>query len=330
MRGTRRATRSLAASGTVPSLAGCPSLRGRIMAWTTGVFALTLAIFAAIGIVEERRMVRDLETSQAAALLGHLAGMPEFQNDRRAAEARLALLQPSMRAAGGLVRLASLADVSGTVPRAGTLARWPLSLAGQPFELRYESDGKRLAALTMRTALIHGAHGVLSIGALLLGLWWILGRNLVAPLREISRAIDRMRAGNGWQFAIPRTDAELSPLVQAVAELGPGLEQQVYQWITAERRAAVATALSSIRRGSAEPMSRLVAAVAESEASAGSAEERARLPALRADLAMVAEALEREERYHVSEWTRLGRASAHASSKRPADGRGGSSASGRV
>ncbi|MBL8115521.1 MAG: hypothetical protein JNK60_21750 [Acidobacteria bacterium] len=292
------------------------------MAWTTGVFGLALAIFAVIGLVDQRRMVLDLETSQAVALLGHLAGMPEFQNDRRVAEARLVLLQPSMRTAGGVVRLTPLGAASGVEPRAGTLARWPLSLAGQPFELRYESDGKRLAALMRRTALVHALHGTLSIGALLFGLWWILGRNLVAPLREISRAIDRMRAGSGWQFVVPQTDAELSPLVRAVAELGPGLEQQVYQWITAERRAAVATVLSSIKRGSAEPMSRLDAAIVESEASAGSAEERVRFSALRADLGAVREALEREERYQLSEWTRLGRASVHAGSKRPAGGPG--------
>lgn len=296
------------------------------MAWTTGVFSLALAVFAAIGLVEQRRMVRDLEMSQAAALLGHLAGMPEFQNDRRVADARLALLQPSMRAAGGDVSLVSLAAASGVEPRAGTLARWPLSLAGQPFELRYESDGQRLAALMRRTALIHAVHGALSIGALLLGLWWILGRNLVVPLREISRAIDRMRAGSGWQFVVPRTDAELSPLVRAVAELGPGLEQQVYQWITAERRAAVATVLSSIRRASAEPMSRLDAAIVECEASAGSAEERVRFSVLHADLGAVREGLEREERYQLAEWTRLGRASVHAGSKRRAGGPGGAPA----
>ena len=312
MRGSRKGARNKETPGNTPGLARSPSLRGRITAWTTGVFGVTLAVFATIGIVEERRQVREFERLQATALLGHLARMPEFQKDRHAAEAQLALLQPSVETAGGVVRLAPLTVVSGGSPRAEALARWPLSLGGQPFELRYASDGKRLAALTMRIALLHTVLGTLSIGGLLLGLRWILGRNLVVPLHEISQAIDRMRAGNGWQFVAPRTDAELSPLVHSVAELGPGLEQQVEQWITAERRAAIATALSSLKKGFAEPMSRLTAALENAEATSESPADKARLSSVRADLAAVAEVLEREERYHLSEWARQGRASAHA------------------
>lgn len=288
-----------AAAGDVPKRAGWPSLRGRIMAWTTAVFGLTLGVFAVIWIGEVRGQVRDLEAAQADMLLGHLAGMPEFQADERAAQERLAALLPSLRRAGGEIRLAEPATGGPAGAQADTLARWPLSLEGRAFELRYESDGKRLAALMRRTALVHTAQALVAVAALVLGLWWILTRNLVVPLREICRALDRMRRGAGWRFAVPQTDAELSPLVQAVAELGPGLEEQVYEWITAERRAAVATALSSIENAVAGPLARIRTALAESETEAAAPEERERLRAVRANLDRLSDALTKGEQAHL-------------------------------
>ena len=279
--------------------AGWPSLRGRIIAWTTGVFGLTLGVFAVIWIGEVRSQIRDLEAAQARALLGHLAGMPEFQADERVARARLASLLPSLRRAGGEIRLVGLDTDNLTIPQTESLARWPLSLGGRAFELRYASDGKRLAKLTKRIAVAHSAQALLAVAALLLGLWWILTRNLVVPLREICRALDRMRLGGGWRFATPQTDAELSPLVQAVANLGPGLEEQVYEWITAERRTAVATALSSIERGVAVPLARLRTAMAESEESPAPPEERERRRALRADLDRISETLAKGAQEHL-------------------------------
>ena len=279
----------------VPPAAVGPSLRGRIIAWTIGVFILTLAIFAAIWVAEVRAQVRELEGAQAEALLGHLAGMPELHADERTARERLAQLTPSLRRAGGAVRLAPLPDEGTKTPRAGALARWPLTIAGRPFELRYESDGRLLSSLTKRTAVMHTLQAVLAAAALLAGLWWILTRNLVVPLREICRALERMRRGNGWRFVVPQTDSELSPLVHAVAELGPGLEEQVYQWIGAERRAAVAIALSSIERSTTGPLERMRATVTESEAAAASPEERAWLRSIQSDLHRVCEALENGE-----------------------------------
>jgi len=278
-----------------PKPAWWPSLRGRIIAWTTGVFGLTLGVFAVVWIGEVRGQIRDLESAQAEALLGHLAGMPDFQADESAARARLASLLPSLRRAGGDIVLVSPANESTSARRAETLASRPLSLGGRAFELRYQSDGKRLADLTKRTAVAHTVQALLAAGALLAGLWWILTRNLVAPLREICRALHRMRRGNGWLFTVPQTDAELSPLVQAVAALGPGLEEQVYGWITAERRAAVATALSSVERGVAGPLARVRAVVAEGEAETVAPEERARWRALRAELDRVSDALAKGE-----------------------------------
>jgi hypothetical protein len=277
---------------------GWPTLRGRITAWTTGVFALTLSVSAVIGVVEERSQVRGLEAAQAEALLGHLAAMAGFQGDAEAAKAQLAPLLPSLRRAGADLRLVALSEENAGGPRPEALARWPLSIGGRAFELRYEGDGRRLAALTKRAVLFHAAEAVLALGALLLGLRFILKRNLVDPLREISRAVDRMRGGGGWRFAAPQTDAELSPLVRAVSELGPGLEEQVSSWITVERRAAVAVALSSIQKSITEPLARARTAVAESQVLA-TPEERARLSSVRADLERIEEAFAREERYHL-------------------------------
>jgi hypothetical protein len=46
---------------------------------------------------------------------------------------------------------------------------------------------------------------------------------------------------------ILQTDAELEALAVAVKTLGPGLEQQVHQWVEAERRAAVALVSNDVR-----------------------------------------------------------------------------------
>lgn len=278
---------------------GWPTLRGRITGWTMGVFALTLSVSAAIGVVEERNQVRTLEAAQAEALLGHLAAMTGFQGDAEAAKAQLAPLLPSLRRAGANLRLAALAGEAGAGPQPEALARWPLSIGGRAFELRYESDGRRLTALTRRAVLFHAAEAAAALGALLLGLRYILKRNLVHPLREISRAVDRMRGGGGWRFVAPQTDAELFPLVRAVAELGPGLEEQVSEWLAVERRAAVAGALSSIQKSIAGPLSRVRAAVAGNEILPTAAEERARLSSVRADLERIGEAFAQEERYQL-------------------------------
>lgn len=278
---------------------GWPTLRGRITGWTLGVFALTLVASAVVGITEERSQVRALEAAQAEALLGHLAAMTGFQGEAEAAKAQLAPLLPSLRRAGANLRLVALGGDGSAGPQPEALARWPLSIGGRAFELRYESDGRRLTALTRRAVLFHAAEAALALGALLLGLRYILKRNLVDPLREISRAVDRMRGGGGWRFVAPQTDAELSPLVRAVAELGPGLEDQVSEWLAVERRAAVAGALSSIRKSIAGPLSRVRAAVAESGIPPTAAEERARLSSVRADLERIGEAFALEERYQL-------------------------------
>lgn len=298
--------------GTRPR--GWPTLRGRITGWTMGVFALTLSASAIIGVVEERNQVRTLEAAQAEALLGHLAAMTGFLGDAEAAKAQLAPLLPSLRRAGASLRLVALGGDGSAGPQPEALARWPLSIGGRAFELRYESDGRRLTALTRRAALFHAAEAAVALGALLLGLRYILKRNLVAPLLEISRAVDRMRGGGGWRFVAPQTDAELFPLVRAVAELGPGLEEQVSEWLAVERRAAVAGALSSIQKSIAGPLARVRAAVAESEVLPTAAEERVRLSSVRADLERIGEAFAQEERYQLIRSDSRGARPQHAQS----------------
>lgn len=277
-----------------PGGRGWPSVRGRITAWTAGVFTVALLVFAAVGILGERRRIRELEAAHAEGLLAHLAGMPELQGDPETATARLALLLPSLRSAGGEVRLVGLPP-DGAMAARCPLALWPLSLGGRAFELRYYSDGKRMRELTTHSLVVHLLYGVLALGALVGGLWWILTRSLVEPLRAIASVIDRITSGGGWLSVVPQTDAELCPLARSVLELGPGLESQVNEWIVAERRAGVAVALSSLHSVVEPPLERMRRTLEGTLPAAGDA-WRARSPLLLAELDLVEEALAREER----------------------------------
>ena len=81
------------------------SLRARIRLWTVAVSTVALALFTAAGVLEERRQLLDAESAHAAALLEHLARMPEFQ--KRAADAKsfLNVLRGSLRPVGGSLDL---------------------------------------------------------------------------------------------------------------------------------------------------------------------------------------------------------------------------------
>ncbi len=101
--------------------------------------------------------------------------------------------------------------------------------------------------------------------ALLAGTEWILRRKLMAPLRAIAHAVGLMRDGRGWAPRLPRIDEELRELSEALGGLGPGLEQQVHEWVEAERRGAIALALGRTKRHLQETTGRVLELLAELE-----------------------------------------------------------------
>jgi hypothetical protein len=226
------------------------SLRLRVGGWTVVVFTLALTLFTIVGILEDRRQILRAQAEQGRALLTHLSLMGEFRGDVPTANSHLALLRDSLVGTGGSLELVPATKEA----KNGLVARQLLPLAEGSFELRYVGDVTRLRELTRRSVLLHVAHGVVTLAILLAGMEWILRRNLIAPLRSLSREVDRMRHGGGWAPVIPPIDVELGGLAEAVKGLGPALEGQVHQWVNAERHAAVTLALSHIRAGLAGPL----------------------------------------------------------------------------
>jgi hypothetical protein len=239
------------------------SLRARVRLWTVTVFTVTLVAFTAAGIVEERRQLLQAESAHAAALLAHLARMPEFRAGAADAGALLDILRGSSDHLGGSLELG--APVSNPQADELVLARRQLDLEEGELELRYRADAGRLGTMTRRAILIHSLHGLVALGALLLGTEWILRRSLVLPLGALSHEVGLMRDGRGWRPRLPATDGELQELANAVAGLGPSLEKQVHEWIGVQKRGAVALALTAVRARLRDTQQRVLALVAELE-----------------------------------------------------------------
>jgi hypothetical protein len=226
---------------------GRGSLRLRIGGWTVAVFTLTLALVTAAGILDDRRQLFRAQAEQARALLVHLAQMHEFRGDFETAASSLALVRDSLAGSGGSVELAPAGATHEA--RGEVVARQALSLGGGSFELLYLRDGGRVREMTRRSVFLHMVHGIVALGFLLAGMELILRRSLLVPLQALSHQVKRMQTGGGWHPVPPATDSELAELASAVENLGPGLEEQVHQWVNAERRSAVTLALNHIRVG---------------------------------------------------------------------------------
>jgi hypothetical protein len=223
------------------------SLRLRIGGWTVAAFTLTLALVTAADILDDRRQLFRAQAEQARALLAHLAQMHEFRGDFETAASSLALVRDSLAGSGGSVELVPATATSEA--KSEVVARQALSLGGGSFELLYLRDGGRVREMTIRSVFLHLVHGLVALGLLLAGMELILRRSLLAPLHALSHEVKRMQTGGGWHPVPPATDSELAELASAVENLGPGLEEQVHQWVNAERRSAVTLALNHIRVG---------------------------------------------------------------------------------
>jgi hypothetical protein len=249
------------------------SLRLRLAGYFIGIVVATLALLTAAGILEERRRVLEVERRHAGALLEHLAGMPEFRGGSSAvARAKLAAVRDLLQGADARVDLVprTAAVRSARIPpselTSGILGSLEVVLDDGPFLLRYRADPGLFRRMARRSLAIHGLYGVVALAALLAGMQWILRRRLLGPLARVSHKIDLIRKGGGWLPVLPSTDRELEGLTKAIAQLGPGLERQVNQWIEAERRAGMADLLLRLRKALHEPRVRLMALAGDLQA----------------------------------------------------------------
>lgn len=295
------AKRGLVRRGRLSNWSG-GTLRARIRAWTIIVITLTLGVFTGTGILMEREEIILTEGSHARALLGHLVTMPEFQSDLATANARLALMCGSLDAAGGRLEIVpQSAELTEEPPRLASqgqiiVATRELQLRDGRFELRYRADTEHLWQATRRSALLHTIHGLIALGALLLGVGWIFRNNLEAPLSRMSHEVKLIGGGGGWRPMIPPADSELDDLATALKDLGPSLEEQVREWVAAERRSGVAMTLNHIIDGVRYPLLDARLQVRELQTRGPSAPEReGKLRLLLADVDAIAGVLQAEE-----------------------------------
>ncbi len=235
------------------------SLRWRVSLWNAGVIASTLAVLTGATIYGERRQFVRAEVSNATALLEHLAHMPQFQSDVETVASHLALMRESLRTFGSDIDVVSVTPEGPRATDEGAsrvTATRTLALRDGAFRLRYLTNPDRLQGALRESIAMHLLYGLVALTALLGGTEWILRKNLIMPLRSLSRQIESMRDGRGWLRKERETDEELTGVARAVADLGPALERQVGEWIEAERRSAVALAIHNVRRRLVDPWPR--------------------------------------------------------------------------
>lgn len=238
------------------------SLGRRLHRWIALAFTATIVALTAAAVVEERRLIHDIEAANGEALVSHLAAMPEFRTDRAAAVAHAERLDGALQGAG--IRLDV---VPATTPRsAEIIASRPLDLSDGRFVLRYRSNAPWLARLLRRALTFHLSLGAVALGILLAGAEWILRARLIEPLRRMAHQVRFMRMGGGWEPKLPPSDAELAVLGRALEELGPALHAQVEEWLEGERRAAAARALSELRARLREPQHRALVLLGDIQA----------------------------------------------------------------
>ena len=259
-----------------------PTLQLRVTAAVVVIFVATLVVFTAIDLVGERSAFLRAEKRHAVVVLTHLAAMAEAQPARAALARHVASLNVQLRSVGGDVELIPLPLAVSQEARAVASRR--LLLDGQPYEMRY-----RLREGTMRQAAInaiglHLLHGLIAIAAIVAVTELLVRRRLIRPLALITHQLAHMRKGGGWIATLPAVDSELTPITEAISDLGPGLEQQVKEWVEAERRAGVALTLLRIENQTREPLHRAQSAVRDLEVLHAASDDLEKIRSLRAEI----------------------------------------------
>ncbi|MCC6128967.1 MAG: hypothetical protein IT186_03480 [Acidobacteria bacterium] len=254
------------------------SLRTRIRWWIVASTTITVGLVTTFGVMEDRRQIERAEVAYLTGFLEHLSAMPEFRGDSGTVRSHLRMLVPSFERAGGRLDLVPLSSASQAPSGSGIVACHELDLSDGRWTLHYWSDGRFVRARFRSALAIQLLQAALTIAGLIAGIEWILRRSLLGPLGTISRQIERISEGGGWLASVPATDLEFDRLTTALRALGPGLEQQTRQWIAAERRCAVAAALSGIRERTLGPLRSAHLELSQLEAgSARDAETKRRL-----------------------------------------------------
>lgn len=265
-----------------------PSLRRRLAIWIGAAFAISFAGLAAATVATERSLVAGLERAAAESLVAHLAAVPELEADTADARRHLDALAPTFAAGGASLEIAPPAAPSSS----HVVASRRIDLGGRTYELRYGADAPWVSRLLWRAVALHLLYGAAALALVLAGVEWILRTRLVAPLARIAHQVRFMGNGGGWSPQLPRADAEIGDVGQAIVELGPALQAQVEQWIEGERRAVIARALAEVRARLREPHRHLLALAGDLQArDAVLPEAKPRLRALIAEIERLTSAI---------------------------------------
>ena len=246
-------TALLASPGAAPA-----SLGRRLRLFTAAVLIASVAAVTAAAIWLQTWSVRNVERDVANAFLGHLAGMPEMRATLARAEHAVASLNDAAPADSRF----TVAPAS-EVPRPPEVAAVPLAIAEHGYSLRYLSSDAKVNESMLRAMILHATLGLAALVTLLVGIEWLVRRRLLATVRALSHQVRHMSHGGGWEARLPATDIELSDLASALKELGPALDAQTRQWIAAERRVAVVTALREVRERSSGDVRRALVCIGE-------------------------------------------------------------------
>ena len=268
------------------------TFRRRLATWAFLALGGVISALTAATVIEELRLVTALQRSNGESLVRHLAAMPEFQRDSRTAREHVAVLAPTL-GHGASLELAPAAEIAGAAVVAGRR----LDLVDGAFELRYSVDPRFVRQVARRAAAVHAIDGLIALAIGLAALEWILHAKLARPLKHIAHRIRFMRRGGGWEPVLPRADAEIAEVADALRELGPAMHRQVLGWVEAERRAGAAHALSDIRARLREPKVRALALLGDLQArDAVSPLAKHRVRAIVAEMERIAREIDAEER----------------------------------
>jgi hypothetical protein len=92
------------------------SARRRLARWIALALAATVALLTATAVMEERRLVSEIDEATGYSFLAHLAGMPEIGPDRAAALAHVQRLDATLRGAGIRLELVAHRHLSTRPP----------------------------------------------------------------------------------------------------------------------------------------------------------------------------------------------------------------------
>ena len=259
------------------------TLQFRVTAAVVVIFLVTLIVFTVIDVAGERSAYLRGENRHAVVVLTHLAAMANARPVHAEVAREIASFNVQLRSAGAHVELIP-AGLSASQEAGAPASRRLLLDGGRPYEIRYRVHEGMMRQAVVNAMALHLFHGLIAVAAIVAVTELLVRRRLIRPLALMTHQLAHMRKGGGWIASLPAVDAELTPITEAISDLGPVLEQQVKEWVEAERRAGVALAFQRVESQTREPLNRAQSLVRDLEALHTDSDDMERIRSLRAEI----------------------------------------------